>query len=1790
MATTSLVGVTMFTSAALALCPPVDNGGSQSCTVTSADPRGIKIDTDNISKDGTKYDLTIATSIDADTAATSDGSYVDSIVKLSLQAEKGDNSGADGGEASVVTNSGNSLTLSGSRENVSNQTKLYGVRARSSGGEGVAPDDRGDDGGDGGDGSDVYLGSNANVTILPSAADAIIGPGAAIYGVYALSEGGKAGDKNENDSIGDQDGGDGGHGGDVTVETSGTITLGSPDGSAIRGIDRAWGVAGESKGETGGFDSGKGGEGRKVDINNTAAVSIYWDAQGDEETSNGVRGVYGGSFGGDGVREREDDPATGAEGGPITISTSGNVTVDTTAGNAPVQMSRSGAIVAISEGGNGGASEEGGDAGDGGSGATGTGIVVNVDGTATLTTRGDNLVGIYARSTGGNGGAGSSDNVFEGDANGGQGGVGGLVTVHLNDQSSISTSGRYGYGVVAQSIGGIGGNADDDAGDGGDARQVTFSSAGSTSVETDGEFASAIVLQSVGGGGGVGDDFTGILSSGGNGGEGGVSGAVYGTVAGEIETNGDHSYGVVGQSIAGAGGAGGADLGVFVALGGDGGNGGVANSVDILVSADITTHGLGSVGLLGQSISGGGGAAGAAGGGLAIGGTGGGGGDSSDRNGAGVYLTLTNDVVTTGDQAPGVVAQSIGGGGGLASGEGSASVLAGDTEPDDKVSVGVSAIGGSGGAGGDGGEIAVALPGAATIYTDGDYSHGVQAQSVGGGGGTGGDAIAFTAVVPDFVVGGSADDGGDGDDICITSDVNGCGSLLENYTPRTNVGTTAPTIVSTSGDAANAILAQSIGGGGGFGGAAVADELLSWGTVGVGGNGGHGGDGGDILVDLDNAYVITGGVDSSAIFAQSIGGGGGIGGWAATAGVGSPITAQVGGFGGGGGSADSVTVNLSNSHVTTAQTYSNGILAQSVGGGGGKGGSAFAVQSLNIGFTMVTTVGGSGGDGGDGGKVDVGLTNTTIDTGTTPAGEPDRTDQTGDYAFGILAQSIGGGGGLGNSGTAYTQTIAVPIIVLPFEAALSLSNTVGGSGGGGGDGGEVSVSLDSSAVTTRNDGSIAIMAQSVGGGGGSGADAKSVPFLFSYGTGVNVSESLALGGRAGSTGDGDTVDVTLVDTTLTTSGDFADGILAQSIGGGGGNAGAGTATDWSFMSIVDITARASIGGDGGAGGTGGDVTVSLDNASRITTTGDASRGIIAQSVGGGGGMSTGDSYRLAVTGGEAVVEGEVEGTAVTGILNFDLGNAPGDGGAAGMVTVADDGDIYTSGFDSDGILAQSIGGSGGIAGQAGATRLPRPPSLSFSATLSIGGKGGTGGHGGNVEVTHTGQIVTSADWAEGIIAQSVGGGGGTGGTTLAASQAGGGNATLSIGGTGGSGNNAGQVAVGLGGVIVTEGAMANAVVAQSVGGGGGIGGIAMDQPRGVFTVGGDFGGGGGKGGDGNDVLVTADPTTYTITEGDNSIGILAQSIGGGGGLGAIATGTGADTTPGELRQVQALVGGSGGGGGDGDSVTIEAGGGFVQTSGRSSYGVLAQSIGGGGGLAATGAGDVLASVSVGGQGGEGGDGGVINISSTTQISTTGESAHGLIAQSIGGGGGLGGEFSLSAFDFAPFGLQRETGSQGDGGDVTLDLSQSVTVTGDHAWGVVAQSIGGGGGLGADADGSFAGATSSQTGSSVESGDVSITTSANAPITASGVGGIGIFAQSQGGANRDSNNGTISLDIGADVTGGLGADARGIVVSGGSNNTLVVRNGATVTAARRFRTGNARPSNSSATAARPRPST
>ncbi|WP_417310829.1 hypothetical protein [Devosia sp.] len=1339
---------------------------------------------------------------------------------------------------------------------------------------------------------------------------------------------------------------------------------------------------------------------------------------------------------------------------------------------------------------------------DGADGGDAASVSVSNYGEITVDGRGSFLGlpmhGIAALSSGGDGGEGGGafGLVYSEAEAGGDGGNGGDVGVTLSTGSKITVHGDGGHGVYARSQGGDGGPGGDDTGgliaigdeggNGGDAGLVVVTNRGL--ITTHGDHGHGIYAESTGAGAGSGSGTGGFVAVGGNGGGESSGGKVVVNNLGEITTDGSESFGVLAQSIGGGGGDGGGSGGAF-AVGGRAGSGGNSDLVTISNSGTISTAGDGSVGVLMQSIGGGGGNGGDAYAfapvvAVAIGGSGGLGGD-----GAGVIYNETDDVTrltgaviaTTGDTAHGLQAQSIGGGGGAGG-----FALAGAV-PVSGLSV-VFGLGGTGGPGGDGDDVTVNAKG--LVSTEGNSAIGILAQSVGGGGGSGGGSIAASGggtISVSMTAGGSGGTGGDAGIVAVN---------------------TAGTIA-TDGALAHAILAQSVGGGGGNGGTAVSAALgLISASASLGGDGDKGGDGDAVSVDTyatdESDAILTIGDGAIAILAQSIGGGGGNGG---TAGSGSfnGLSLALGGSGEGGGTAGEVAVK-NRVAVSTSGLNAAGILAQSVGGGGGNGGMSVG-GSVGVAASSVS-LGGAAGGGNDSAGVSIDNLGTIFTQGHMSAG--------------IFAQSVGGGGG--NGGSAYALSGAFTGEV----PAVAVSVALGGSGGSGGDAGIVRIG-NAGYIETHGISAHGVLAQSIGGGGGNGGLVGSGVIAI----GMNAASfNVAVGGSGGEGGEGGKVVVGrdnsgegITGDAIVTTGESASGIRAQSIGGGGGNGGLAVAANLNgVVEGTSLSVGVSVGGSGGDGGNGGDVDVFSDQY--ILTLSDNAEGIFAQSIGGGGGdggnsvtglvtvidtTSTARAINLATTiGGSGGVAGDGAGVTVVNRGTIETGRVVMDGDNPLLDA---EGNQVIAGASSHGVSAQSIGGGGGVGGRGNAINLvlgkscgdecPADPPTSVALSVSVGGDGGASGDGGVVEVDNEGTIVTHGATANGIFAQSVGGGGGAGGNGI----------------------------IGSGELLPTP-VPVDAVI-----------GLTFDKTKKYSNLSVAVGGSGGSSGDGGTVSVAN--SGGIRTEGSNSTAIFAQSVGGGGGIGGLA-GIGA------LGKVG--IGGEGGSAGDGGTVSVAlTDEGVIETLGTASHGVFAQSVGGGGGVAGNidrflknGFDDVPAlNVGIGlafqREGGDGGDGGDVTVTADTgtAIVTHGQSATGIFAQSVGGGGGLLGNAGYGAFGEASNFAVGSAGDVGDAGRVMIDYTGTIHTFGENAAGIFAQSDGG--------------ATDGLEGG--KAGDVMITL--DGVVVAEGLGAHGIVATSR----ADQTNGIVTIALAEDgaIVGGESNDeqtAVGINLTHGRDNSIV----------------------------------
>lgn len=1339
----------------------------------------------------------------------------------------------------------------------------------------------------------------------------------------------------------------------------------------------------------------------------------------------------------------------------------------------------------------------------------------------------------------------SADGTFENRVDSDRGGHGGPVVADLKANSSVTTYGNYAPAISVRSVGGNGGVASNSGGypsNGGIGDKAEFYNSGR--IDTYGTNSAAVIVQSVGGSGGHGAN--GAFTSGTPGARGGKSGEVIANNYGTISTKGEYSFGIVAQSVGGIGGNGG---GAAFTGGGDGGGAGLGGEVTVKNYNVIQTQGKGASGIVAQSIGGGnatdafrssspiinagGGGAGGNSGILPFvsGGTGGTGGVAKR-----VTAVNNGDVITNGTNAYGVLLQSIGGGGGTGGvGASTGAFLA-------------VSLGGAGGGGGIGGKVNYESSQYSTIETFGKYSTALLAQSIGGGGGAGGYAAGKSAgygLSISSAVGGSGGKGGYSDLVTINSS----------------------SAITTWGASARGIQASSIGGGGGVGGDANAfavaiPAITPSGkplpsivvTNAVGGSGGDGGKGGQVNL-TNHGAINTYGADATAIQAQSIGGGGGNAGNALAYGlaIAAPsatafnVTNAIGGSGGGGGNADRIDLD-NTGRIATYGDSSIGIQLQSIGGGGGNGGSASSTanaMSLYRTIEIGQTIGGSNPKGGGNGGFISAIHGGSIHT-------------EGRSSAGIQAQSIGGGGGNGgdvnvsaSSGLSFDKTLNSLVQKLPLADAVTITNAIGGKGGKGGDGDTVAVlTSENSTIYTYGMQSAGILAQSIGGGGGNGGGGSAA----SEGT---LALSLSIGGSGGTGGKGKTVDISHYG-YIETHGAASNGIMAQSIGGGGGNGGNLTAAKddmpdtvgqiWStlkeavgidaynawakdkknadkkkmldefikdiqdsgaYKSLADafkksdfykemqsfkkkasdyldkqskgavkrpdVSLKLAMGGDGGAGNVGG--TVKVVSSGPIITTADFSHGIFAQSVGGGGGQG-GVAY--------------ANGTNKTNI-NGTLGGKGGEGNVGGSVTVTNSGTIKTAGEISYGVFAQSVGGGGGVGVGANSS-----DNKNLVVNLTIGGNGGKGGAGGDVTVTNSGVIETKGNESHAIFAQSTGGGGGSfimrpeakkddkkSDDSSEAKKTGDAEAVsedtiaellkalgieklpspddkdtknpdksggFTIGGDGGASGKGGVVTINHSGRVQTAGEASIGIFAQSVGGGGGVSNAANSIGGVKYSA--SYGGKGGAAGEGGVINLNLQKNSEVFTNGDNSIGVFAQSIGGGGGYGGASV---------VQNWTLPVLGGDAGASGKGGDITLTfSDGAKVLTGGNSAHGVFLQSIGGGGGydssgteknLSATSGNFIRDGIAVG-------DGGNIKVSmaepvSKFSITTAGEYAHGLYVQTIGGGGGAISDQQKIAQKF--FGGSTRNNASGHGGNVEIDSNGLIYVTGKGSRALFVQS-------------------------------------------------------------------------------------------------------------------------------------
>ncbi|WOO39554.1 hypothetical protein [Rubellicoccus peritrichatus] len=824
-----------------------------------------------------------------------------------------------------------------------------------------------------------------------------------------------------------------------------------------------------------------------------------------------------------------------------------------------------------------------------------------------------------------------------------------------------------------------------------------------------------------------------------------------------------------------------------------------------------------------------------------------------------------------------------------------------------------------------------------------------------------------------------------------------------------------------------------------------------------------------------------------------------------------------------------------------------------------------------------TNNGSEGKRGGNGGSImgdfglfvqDLAFKASNVGTGFYAGAIANRGNTGGDakdpFAF---SDANGGGGGKGGSisgnvilsleNTEITESTMNEWIVVDVIAGLggdggdAKTKSASGSSGDGGDGGsidgDVTFSIKNSNIDTSVSDLGASMSVVTGAGGDGGKMSSNITALTidggTGGDGGSISSSvsmaidtstinLANGGidlevATGAGGDGGLVE----------SG--GDGKLKAHGGGDGGNIDAPQVSFSITSSTINLTNDGlSIKTEAGSGGEGGDANNSLDAVA------DAGHG------GAGGSISADTNTSMLIQ--SSSVEIALSGNAAAlGISVVSQGGSGGKGGNAQTVNGA-----------------SPSGGNGGAGGSANATSLLQIESSSIEVNMTDGAasaiyvasQGGSGGKGGNVKNFDTD-----------IFSDSTAGDGGVGGDAGTAEfilGTGDDTVDLSIqsdapdfaaihvlaqGGAGGDGNNADAFGDsiagngadgGLGGIaalilregsslkVVTTGDNAAAILVESIGGMGGEGGWARNNPP-------------GSAGDGG--LATLPEVSLVggdiRTEGDGSHGIWVYSAGGAGGLGV-------------TNHDNVSNGGDGGNGGSGwilgGNLELTS----IETLGNDAVALAFKSEGGAGGKGGNGASED----EDGGDGGDGGDAGIIAVEmESLDLKTTGENSVALYIASTGGAAGAGGS------GHGTIGHDGVQGESGSGSSVIGELYDSkISTTGAGAHGVVIQSTSNSGNRGGSGNrvefygsgeievfgdqasgvvaqsianvASFSDYVAVASGGSTFSGSAeNVVVVLESNITTYGESSFGILAESNSAISSSGDSGTVFIDTSGDIT-------------------------------------------------------
>jgi hypothetical protein len=432
---------------------------------------------------------------------------------------------------------------------------------------------------------------------------------------------------------------------------------------------------------------------------------------------------------------------------------------------------------------------------------------------------------------------------------------------------------------------------------------------------------------------------------------------------------------------------------------------------------------------------------------------------------------------------------------------------------------------------------------------------------------------------------------------------------------------------------------------------------------------------------------------------------------------------------------------------------------------------------------------------------------------------------------------------------------------------------------------------------------------------------------------------------------------------------------------------------------------------------------------------------------------------------------------------------------AGNVTLNLHGTFGVAGNNGAANSVQAVGGGGGTYDLGLALADVEGTADDVTIEGRLGGVSGTDNRGGDIESTHDGDLVTEGDNTPGALVQSIGGGGGRANLDVSSQHGSLGDTTLTLGGEDGNHEEGGDIEHTQAGATSTQGAAAHGGVFQSVGGGGGAlslmvaGGTQSDAASASSSA---------------STSAVRERRIYKTAQGVPAAGTSKINLGSDGGT--------------QLK---------------GGGVSLQLGGG-IATHGDHALGLVFQSVGAGGGIATVlGVGEL--DVTLGGTAGASGDGGSLAVVNTGDVITTGERAHAVFLQSVGGGGGA--VFTNAASSKVDLSAQNS----GKGGNLSFTQNGTVATQGELAYAVFAQSVGGGGGF---VDASFMGSA----GGTGSAGTIDL--ELNGDVYALGAGSTALFAQSTG---ADGLGGNITATLAADKQLLGGTQGIAVQFDGGAAN-------------------------------------